>query len=132
MINQFTYLESKSTKWLTAVFLAFSCFSFSMSPVPADARKPLPTQIEQVVSSRDERVDSVEYQKIAVTACSFHSVNRSKEHEKNVLLNYQNKMKVHFEHILQKLHSFRISDHYQYPKIIPLNSDEEISPSVLV
>lgn len=129
MFKPFIYPESKSTKWLMAVFLALSCFVFSLSPVPANAGQLLPAQIEQTVSSREDR-DSipVSYQKIVVSLYPFHLISRSREYEKNVVFAYQKEMKVHFESISATFYSRLLPDRFLPLKIISDDSDKGFPP----
>lgn len=118
--------------WLTAIFIALNCFAFSLSPVPADARHSLPTQIEKVVSSNEGNDDSISYQKIFSAARSFPSNLRSREYEKNLVSIHQKQIKIHFESIWAKLLSFLLPNPFQYSKMIPQHSDKAISLLVVV
>lgn len=133
MRQKLIYRDSKILKWLTAIVLSVSCFAFSLSSVPANAGQPLPTHIERVVSSRNSSDDSpVSYQKVAATAYSFHSVNTSRDYEKEVAFTCQKEIQVHFESQLEKVRSFLVPGRFQPVKIIPQDTDEDVSPSLFV
>lgn len=133
MLKEFTYAESKSTKWLSIILVSLSCFAFSLSPVPADARQILPTNIEQLVSAKgDDDKSIVSFQKIVPTDYLSHSTNRSREHEKNVMLTYQIEIQVHFIKTSESYHSFVLPALFISSKIISDDSDEGYPPHLLV
>ncbi len=125
MIMQFIYPERNSLKWMMPLFVAVSCFAFSLSPVPANARQTLPSQIEEVVSSKDDQ--PVSFYKALTVSHPFKTVKRSRDYEGNIILHHKIHFTIAFHDLSEKFYSHHISSFQRFRKIFHQNSDEDPS-----
>lgn len=128
MINQFTYSERASVKWLVTVLLALNCFAFSLSPVSAQARQPMPVQIEQLhTSARDSANDSFSIFSFADFDAGFRSI----AYEKYILIDHQERFCVAFKKIKEKSLSIAIPYFNSIQFVSHPDSDDPLPPVII-
>lgn len=113
-------------KWVSIVLLSISCFAFSLSPVPADARLSLPTQIEQVASSKDDQ--SVAFHQFVTASVKPIPNERSRENEKIILRAHQKEFNVVFNGRSKKFRTYPKPVFYLFRQIIHQDSEEQFPP----
>lgn len=130
-MKSFTYPDSIFVKLLIPIFLALSCFAFSLSPVPTQARQHLPDQVENVVSSNDlSDVVSISFSRIVDIISFQHVAKPDREYRKKVLIAHQVEVDVSLRHLYEQHLSYQTF--FQVSRrIIPQQSDEALPPATI-
>ena len=111
--------------------MALSYFAFSLSPVTSQARQPLPTQIEQVVSSADDSEDnSFSVNQITFASNDFTHEARSAAYEKYILIAHQKKFITALKDYKEKSLPISIPEFHQTQWISHPDSEDDLPPSI--
>lgn len=128
MRKQTAYHTGSHFRWILALSLSLSLFTFSGYLHTAEACNPLPDQIELVVSSQSDSVkNNISYYQ--ANAHLFHTDHskKSRVNEVYILLNHQKRSNVILAVISKQSASFQLPVFYRPGSAIPHTGDD--SPS---
>ncbi|MCW9709019.1 hypothetical protein [Fodinibius salsisoli] len=124
MAKKATYRKALSLRGLFALSLVFSLFAFPGLISTAEACRPQPQRIEVVADGQDIAEPTVFPYQIADSEFSSNSLQTTKEHEYNVQIVYQRKVKETLDTILKQSYAYCPPNSFWIAKVISSLRDD--------